>query len=210
MCDLSSLIRANFTDGDEYPVLYRQSSDIVLPFQMIRFTDRKDASLNDTIVFYEWDRSFVQKLDDDHLEKVIPSLRNAGSVVQPDYSIYADEPLIMQKWAVFQKNRVAVELQNAGIEVIPNLRWGDSRSFEFAFQGIPKHQICAIGTYGQIQDREKRYLFEKGLEQALLAVEPSAVLVYGTIPSSIFDPYAENVRFYQYPCWRQQYASEVE
>lgn len=73
MCDLSSLIRANFTDGDEYPVLHRQSSDIVLPFQMIRFTDRKDASLNDTIVFYEWDRSFVQKLDDDHLEKVIPS-----------------------------------------------------------------------------------------------------------------------------------------
>lgn len=204
-----NLFNSKFTSGDEYPILREQKQDIEVPFQIIRFTDRKCASLNDAIAFYEWDDVFVNKLDDIHLGNFIPSLRKAGMVIQPDYSIYADEPLVLQKWAVFQKNRVAVELQNAGIEVIPNLRWGDSRSYDFAFQGIPRHQVCAIGTYGQIRDKEKRYLFEKGLERALLSVEPSKVLVYGSMPKEIFKTYEKYVEFYRYPCWREQYAKEA-
>ena len=164
-----------FTGFDEFPVLGKQQKNFQRPIQMIRFTDRKDASLNDSICFYEWDDLFEKKLEEKKIKKIIPSLKNAGSIVQPDYSIYADDPILLQKLAVFEKNRVAVELQNAGLEIIPNLRWGDKRSFNFAFQGIPKHQICAIGTYGQIGDKEKRYLFESGLEVALSKVEPCEI-----------------------------------
>lgn len=136
------------------------------------------------------------------MNRLIRDFRRAGSVVQPDYSIYADDPLILQKMAVFNRNRVACELQSCGIEVIPNLRWGDERSFEFAFAGIPKHQICAIGTYGQIRDKEKRRLFESGLEKALVQTEPREVLVYGPMPIDIFGQYQSMVAFYQYQDWR--------
>ena len=49
---LSNLLNANFTGEDEYPVLNKQKEDLVIPFQMIRFSDRKIASLNDAICFY--------------------------------------------------------------------------------------------------------------------------------------------------------------
>ena len=198
-----------FTGFDEFPVLGKQQKNFQRPIQMIRFTDRKDASLNDSICFFEWDDLFEKKLEEKKIKKIIPSLKNAGSIVQPDYSIYADDPILLQKLAVFEKNRVAVELQNAGLEIIPNLRWGDERSFNFAFQGIPKHQICAIGTYGQIRDKEKRYLFESGLEVALSKVEPCEILVYGTMPRDIFGPYERYIPFYRYPSWREQYAKEA-
>lgn len=193
---------AYFTGNDEFPVLHEQSKYFKRPFQMIRFSDRKNASLNDAVCFYEWDQKFIHQLEENQLDKLILDFKRAGSVVQPDYSIFADDPLILQKMAVFNRNRVAYELQSCGIEVIPNLRWGDKRSFEFAFAGIPKHQICAIGTYGQIRDREKRYLFESGLEQALIQTEPREVLIYGSMPSAIFKPYQNTITFYQYNSWR--------
>ncbi|MCT3341557.1 MULTISPECIES: DUF4417 domain-containing protein [Lactobacillus] len=204
-----SILQTNFTKGDEYPILKVQSKDLSIPFQIIRFSDRKDASLHDAISFYEWDNKFENKLKEKNLPKVIPDLFKAGSIIQPDYSLFADAPLILQKMAVFKKNKVAVELQEHGLEVIPNLRWGDERSFEFAFAGIPKHQICAIGTYGQIQDKEKRYLFESGLEEALSKVEPKSVLIYGSMPDSIFASYKKYISFYQYPSWQAIYAREA-
>lgn len=197
-----NLTDAYFTGNDEFPVLKTQSRNFKRPFQMIRFTDRKDASLNDAICFYEWDWKFNRQLEENQLSKLIFDFKRAGSIVQPDYSIFADDPLILQKMAVFNRNRVAYELQACGIEIIPNLRWGDERSFEFAFAGIPKHQICAIGTYGQTRDKEKRYLFELGLEQALIQTEPREVLIYGTMPNTIFGPYQSTVAFHQYGNWR--------
>lgn len=191
---LSNLLNANFTGEDEYPVLNKQKEDLVIPFQMIRFSDRKIASLNDAICFYEWDKSFESKLKDERIAKLVPSLLKAGSVVQPDYSIYADEPL---------------ELQNYGLNIIPNLRWGDKRSYDFVFQGIPKHQVCSVGTYGQIADKEKRILFEAGLEIALEKVRPKKVLVYGMMPDDIFGPYKRNIKFIRYPSWQEIFAKEA-
>ena len=206
---LSNLLNANFTGEDEYPVLNKQKEDLVIPFQMIRFSDRKIASLNDAICFYEWDKSFESKLKDERIAKLVPSLLKAGSVVQPDYSIYADEPLVLQKFAVYEKNRVALELQNYGLNIIPNLRWGDKRSYDFVFQGIPKHQVCSVGTYGQIADKEKRILFEAGLEIALERVRPKKVLVYGTMPDDIFGSYKRNIKFIRYPSWQEIFAKEA-
>ena len=62
-----NLKNAYFTGKDEFPVLRAQSNDFQRPFQMIRFSDRKDASLNDAICFYEWDLRFERQLDDQHL-----------------------------------------------------------------------------------------------------------------------------------------------
>lgn len=206
---MNNLTRAEFVGEDEIPKIHIQSLNFKKPFQMIRFSDRKIASLNDAICFYEWDKKFVNQLKDEKILKLIPTFMLAGSVVQPDYSIYADEPLILQKMAVYEKNRVAIILQSFGIEIIPNLRWGDERSYDFAFAGIPKGQVCAVGTYGQIKDKEKRYLFEKGLEVALEKVRPKEVLIYGSMPHNIFGPYEKKVQFTRYPSWKEQKAGKV-
>ena len=150
---------AYFTGNDEFPVLHEQSKYFKRPFQMIRFSDRKNASLNDAVCFYEWDQKFIHQLEENQLDKLILDFKRAGSVVQPDYSIFADDPLILQKMAVFNRNRVAYELQSCGIEVIPNLRWGDKRSFEFALYkktSASSNRLslallkCFIGLVGRI------------------------------------------------------------
>ena len=142
---------AYFTGNDEIPVLREQSKNLKRPFQMVRFSDRKDASLNDAICFYEWDRKFIRRLEDDQLGQLIFDFKRAGSVVQPDYSIFADDPLVVQKMAVFNKNRVAYELQSCGIEVIPNLRWvmRDRLSLPLLeFLSIKYVQLVLMGKLG--------------------------------------------------------------
>ena len=47
---------------------------------------------------------------------------------------------------------VGVYLQEQGLNVIPNIRWQDKRSYDFCFDGVEKHQIPAF-----IKD-----VFEKG------------------------------------------------
>ena len=51
---------------------------------------------------------------------------------------------------------VGCYLQSHGVYVIPNVRWGDERSYttvelpeKFAFLGVPKNSIVSIGTYGR-------------------------------------------------------------
>ena len=87
-----------FTGKDEFPVLQSQNNNFQRPFQMVRFSERKGASLNDAICFYEWDEKFKRQLAENHLNRLIRDFRRAGSVVQPDYSIYADDPLIAVMW----------------------------------------------------------------------------------------------------------------
>ncbi len=89
-----NLRNAYFTGDDEIPVLREQRDNLNHPFRLIRFSDQKETSLNDTICFYEWDRKFIHRLEDDQLDKIVCDLKRAGSIVQPDYSIFADDPLV--------------------------------------------------------------------------------------------------------------------
>lgn len=75
------------------------------------------------------------------------------------------------------------------LKVIPNVRWGDSRSYKFCFEGLEKNGTYAIGSYGQIKNKENRYYFEKGLEEFFKRLNPKKVYVYGSMPESIFGKY---------------------
>ena len=39
---------------------------------------------------------------------------------------------------------VGAYLQEQGLNVIPNIRWQDKRSYDFCFDGVEKHQIPAF------------------------------------------------------------------
>lgn len=66
---------------------------------------------------------------------------------------------------------------------------GDSRSYEFCFEGLEKEGSYAIGSYGQIKRNSNRYYFKKGLEEFFKRLNSQIVYVYGTIPDSIFGNY---------------------
>lgn len=103
---------------------------------------------------------------------------------------------------------VAYNLQQNGIYVIPNVRWGDERTFtteilpeKVAFLGIPKHSIVSIGTYGCVKSREEQKMFRAGLIAMLNELEPEIVLVYGSMPDFIFSDLLDRTQFVRFPDW---------
>jgi len=95
---------------------------------------------------------------------------------------------------------LAYWLQKNGLHVLPNVQWGDARTYEFCFDGIPKNCPVAISTYGCIQDKRDRTHFKAGLRQMVAILRPSVIINYSNMPEDIFAPYIDaGFRFVHIP-----------
>ena len=129
-------------------------------------------------------------------------------VISPDPTILIGQSRCLQETNTYFNRAIGFFLQKNGIPVIPNVRWGDESTFDFAFLGIPKHQIVSISSHGcvmgDISTKNKvRECFCKGLPIMLNELEPEKVIVYGTMPDNVFGPYLSKVHFVRF-------ASEIE
>ena len=70
-------------------------------------------------------------------------------------------------WNTYRGRALAVWLQNNGIEIIPNVRTADVRTFRFAFKGVESNKTVAIGTHGCIKRKEDKAYFKKDLQNSL-------------------------------------------
>lgn len=121
--------------------------------------------------------------------KYLPLLKRFAGIISPDYSIHREMPLALQIWNTYRNRALSYWMQANGIKIVPNVRWGDERTYSFAFEGIPIHSSVAISTNGCIQDKLDRYYFRKGLEKMVEVLHPSAIINYSQTPSDIFSPY---------------------
>ena len=138
-------------------------------------------------------------------EAEIENFKNLECVVTPDCSLYIDMPLTAQIANVYKSRAIGYYLQKQGINVIPNVRWGDERSYtkcifneKFAFLGVPKNSIVSIGTYGCIKSKESKKYFKDGLNEMLQELKPKVVLVYGSMPDIIFKDFRDETKFINY------------
>ena len=135
----------------------------------------------------------------------LENFKNLECVITPDCSLYRDMPLTAQIANVYRSRAIGYYLQKNGIYVIPNIRWGDERSYtnkvfneKFAFLGIPKNSIVSIGTYGCIQSKESKKYFKEGLKEMIKELKPEVVLVYGSMPNIIFKDLKDETKFINY------------
>lgn len=158
-------------------------------------------------MFYEHDLKFRDLLTG--VDYYLEELKKFSAIVSPDCSLYRDMPLVLQMVNVYLSRQVGHYLQEHGCYVIPNVRWGDERSYTriisdeppFAFLGIPKHSIVSIGTYGCCKSKIDKTHFKEGLRSMLEELVPEVVLVYGAMPPSVFDEFKSLTRFVHYPDW---------
>lgn len=125
-----------------------------------------------------------------------------------DNSIYPNSLLCVQIANTYRNRAIGYYYQSQGINVIPNIRWGDERSYTkcalpepFAFLGAPKNSILCVGTYGACQAKEEKYHLRQGMIAMLDYLEPKAVLIYGAMPESVFQGLHDRTKFIQYPDW---------
>ena len=97
----------------------------------------------------------------------------------------------MQMWNTYRGRAVACWLQNNGVEVIPNVRFGDERTFSFCFDGIEENKTVAVGTHGCIKRKEDKIFFKIGLARMVQRLSPKTIIVYGSAPDSIFKHYKD-------------------
>ena len=169
-----------------------------VPNKLIPFSKCIGSNEYDSWVhFYEDDACFERIWNCPN--KYLPILQRFNGVITPDFSLYRDMPLAMQIWNTYRGKAIGNWLVENGIKVIPNVRWGDRRSFDFCCSGVGRNGTIAIGSHGCVKLLSDRPFFEEGLRYIVKKLAPKTVIVYGTAPDSIFEQYRKaGIRIVQF------------
>ncbi|MBQ5852312.1 MAG: DUF4417 domain-containing protein [Lachnospiraceae bacterium] len=68
-------------------------------------------------------------------------------------------------------------------------------------EAIPKHTLIAIGTHGFSKYKSEKYEWYCFLEKIIGVLEPTGIIVYGSLSSPIFDEFKAKTNFYYYTPW---------
>lgn len=191
----------NFSGKYEIPCVHGTNK---VPEELVLFS--KSGAENDcknkAIHFYELDERFVDKTENKQIfdELISTVFSKFQSVILPDFSVYVDFPLVLQLFQVYKSRAIGSYLEKKGIPIIPNIRWSDERSYEFAFEGVKKHSLISVGVLGGYRDNEAKYNFEKGFYEMLKILEPSKIITYGILPNYLeFDCKQRNIDIISFP-----------
>ena len=123
--------------------------------------------------------------------KYLEILKKYQGVILPDFSLYRDMPFVMQLWNIYRSRAIGHWLQINGINVIPNIRFGDRRTYRICCDGIAKHCVIAVGSLGNIKRKADREIFLKGFDFIVKYLNPSVVIIYGSAPHKYFQKFEE-------------------
>lgn len=173
---------ANYDGEWEIPRLIRENKK---PEKLLAFSKAKRSkNYNAWIHFFEDDVIFERIWNSP--KRYLSILSRFKGVITPDFSVYRDMPLVMQYWNIYRSRAIGYWLQRNGIFVIPNIRFGDERTYAVSCSGIEKHGTVAIGSYGCIKGTNDSLYFKEGLQYIVSNLEPNTMVVYGSIPDKIF------------------------
>lgn len=116
-------------------------------------------------------------------DKYMDYLSQFKYVLAPDFSLYTDLSIILQRYNHYRKHWLGRYMLENGIKVIPTIAWSDERSYEWCFDGEPKHSVVAVSSVGCMKNKKSKELFIKGYNEMIKRLEPSTILFFGKVPS---------------------------
>lgn len=192
----SYLVRtAKYAGEEEFPSI-RSCNEIpnkIIPFSVAMKSNYEDYDC--WVCFYELDYLFMRFWRNPR--KYLPKIKKFKGVISCDFSLYANMPLVMQKYHIYMGRALANWLIENGVKVIPNVRLGDERTYKFGFDGLYKGDVIAIGTIGTTKRTEERKLIVAAIKKTIEVLEPAAIVIYGSLPNEIKESYP-NVKFHIY------------
>lgn len=179
------------------------------PIKMMPFnkaiTFQGDLS-NTFICFYAKDVTFERVRR--HPKRYLNFFKRTADIIGLDFSIHSDMQIIKQKQQMNDNLSLTYSYGNNGIKVIPNLRCGIDELVNEFLEAIPKHNIVAIGTYGFIKTKPERSEWYCFLETIIKTLQPTKILVYGTLSDNIFNDFKTRVEIRLYKTWMDQRIKE--
>lgn len=113
----------------------------------------------------------------------LDALQHVGMVLSPDFSLFLDMPVAMQIWNTYRNRWLGCFWQSHGIQVIPTVSW--SLTHDFCYVGIEPGSIVAVSTVGVMRNKTARQQFQEGFEAMVEALQPSAILSYGSLDTLV-------------------------
>ena len=123
--------------------------------------------------------------------KLRPQLRAPGpwvrrfdpfwGIIAPDFSIWKDEPPDRKIFSVRMSRSVGVFYALRGIRVVPTLRWGCKRDYDFCFLGVEHGSAVAVSNHGLWRDATLRQEFVRGLPEVIERLHPKVMFLHGTM-----------------------------
>ncbi len=173
---------ANYAGDEEIPCIITSNK---IPEKVISFSKAVTSKEYDSwIHFYEHDYKFEKLWNNP--QKYLPIIKRFKGIISPDFSLYYDMPLVMQKWNTYKGKALAAYLYENGVEIIPNVRWGDERTFALSVLGVEQNKTIAVGTHGCIKTIEEKQMFIRGFDYVVQALKPKNIVVYGRMPDKLF------------------------
>lgn len=183
------IANSEFDGSIEIPIINKET---VIPNRVIPFSKCISSKETDCWVhFYEDDFLFERIWNNPR--KYLNILKKYNGVISPDFSMYRDFPLVMQEWNVYRNRAIGSWLQQNGIKVIPNVRFGDNRTYKFCCLGVEPGGVISIGTHGTLKNKIDRQMFIEGLNFVIKKVKPSTIIIYGKAPKELFSKYEINI-----------------
>lgn len=206
---------ANFRGLYEYDNT-ASAGDFNIPIiEPVDFTPTKMIGFNYARTSKEYDSCIHFFLDDYQFERCwndpdtnIRILSKFKACLTPDFSLYRDMPRAMMIWNVYRSRLFGQMCQRAGLTVIPTIQYAGPESYDFCFDGLPKHSTVAISTVGVCKDKIAMDLFCQGYAEMLSRLEPTTILFYGKNICENLNP--QNIRIVEYQSFSQKQLSLLQ
>lgn len=151
--------------------------------QLLRFMDWNEVeNPKDYIAhFFYDDYKFMSAWREP--DKYLDKLRKFKAVIAPDFSSYTDFPIALQILGAYRRNWCGAYWQEQGIDVIPDVQWGDEETYKWCFEGIPRGATVAVSSLGVLAKGKYeglgKDLFRKGWSEMMKRLDPKTILLYG-------------------------------
>lgn len=121
-------------------------------------------------------------------DKYIDHLSCFHSVTMPDFSISTGElgmPFALNIYNKYRNHALAWYLHMNDIKVTPSVSIADKDSYDWCFDGLPKHSILSVCTNGRVHSKAARLEFCEGFKVMCDRLEPTKVVIVGRIPDEL-------------------------
>ena len=121
-------------------------------------------------------------------DKYMEHLKCFHSVTMPDFSISTGSrgmPFALNIYNKYRNHAIAWYLYMHDITVIPSVPIADKDSYDWCFDGLPKHSILSVCTNGRVRAKASRIEFCDGFKVMCERLEPKRVIIVGRIPDEL-------------------------